>query len=123
MRLELLSFVLVFVGGGAGSVSRYTLGLLLQPLSPRFPLATLAANALACLVLGFVIGLQLKGHPGEYRRLLMATGFCGGFSTFSTFTAETWNLFQAGAALTAVANIALSLLISLFCLLLGMKLA
>ena len=117
-----MSFLLVFLGGGLGSLGRYGLALWLQPLARRFPWATLAANGLACLVLGCVLGLQLRtGLPASWR-LLLATGFCGGFSTFSTFTAETWQLWQNGQAGLALINTAGSLTVCCGCLILGIKL-
>ncbi len=117
-----MQYVFVFLGGGLGSIARYAIGLALQPLLPKFPWATLVANALACLVLGAVLGLQFQGNLPDGRRLLLATGFCGGFSTFSTFTAETWALFQSGQQGAAAVNVLGSLAICLVCLLLGIKL-
>ena len=118
-----MPYLLVFLGGGLGSLSRFLVGLMIQPLVSRFPLATLTANALACLILGMLIGWQQAQVLGDSRRLLLATGFCGGFSTFSTFTAESWQLFQSGQPYAAVLNILLSLTVSVLCLLLGMKIA
>lgn len=118
---ELTSWSLVFLGGGFGSICRYGLILLLQPWQPRFPWATLLANALACLALGALLGWQQHGLLSDQRRLLLATGFCGGFSTFSTFTADGWRLFQQGQATMAVVNIVLSLTLCFGCLLLGWK--
>lgn len=119
----LFAFALVFLGGGFGSICRYTLWLWLQPILPRFPFATLAANAAACLVLGLLTGLQLKNELAAQHRLLLATGFCGGFSTFSTFTAETWQLAQNGQAATALGNVLLNLAACFACFFLGLKLA
>ncbi len=119
---RLLAFSLVFLGGGAGSIVRYGLYLMLRPWSVRFPWTTLAANGLACLALGLVLGWT-GGNWSEQRRLLLATGFCGGFSTFSTFTSETWGLWQNGQSWAAIFNIAGSLALCLVCLLLGLKLA
>ncbi len=116
-------FGLVFFGGGIGSMCRYGLTLITQPWQLRFPWATLLANALACLILGLVLGWHQQGVLSDQRRLLLATGFCGGFSTFSTFTAESWRLFQQGQTTTACVNVGLSLLLSLGCLLLGLKMA
>jgi CrcB protein len=116
------SFLLVFLGGGLGSLCRWGLGLSIQPLLPKFPWATLVANALACLIMGSVLGLQLQGNLSEERKLLLATGFCGGFSTFSTFTAETWQCFQNGQYGSAAANVFGSLTVCFVCLLLGIKL-
>lgn len=114
-------FLLVFLGGGLGSVCRYTLGIWVQPWQARFPLATLIANVLACVVLGAVLGLKADGQLSERYRLLLATGFCGGFSTFSTFTAETWQLAQSGQILTALLNVAVNLGLCLLGLLIGIK--
>lgn len=116
------AFFLVFVGGGLGSISRYALYLALLPWQARFPWATLAANTLACVVLGAVLGSHWAGHLSDQRRLLLATGFCGGFSTFSTFTADSWQLYQNGQAWVALTNVALNLLLCFACLLLGLKL-
>ena len=117
-----MAFLLVFIGGGLGSICRYSIGLWIQQtLQPKFPLATLAANALACLVLGMLTGWQLEGALSDQRRLLLATGFCGGFSTFSTFTAETWHLYQSGQTTAALLNTALSLTVCWVCLFLGIK--
>lgn len=114
-------FLLVFIGGGLGSVSRWGLSLALQPMLPRFPWATLAANGLACLVMGIIMGQQLSLGIVEQRRLLLAVGFCGGFSTFSTFTAESFQLWQGGQQLLALANVLGSMLLCLVCLVLGLK--
>ena len=119
----LSSFFLVFLGGGLGSMARYGLGLALQPWLPRFPLATLLANAAACLILGVLTSLSMRGLLDDPRRLLLATGFCGGFSTFSTFTNETWSLLQTGQTANAILNIFLSLVVCFLSLFLGMKLA
>lgn len=116
-------FLLVFLGGGLGSVCRYGLGIWAQPWQSRFPVATLAANGLACVVLGAVLGLHLGGQIPERWRLLLATGFCGGFSTFSTFTAETWQLTQSGQTSAALLNVAANMGVCLLGLLLGTKLA
>lgn len=114
-------FLLVFLGGGLGSLVRWGLSLALQPFQPRFPWATLAANGLACLVLGALLGLQMTGDLSTERRLLLATGFCGGFSTFSTFTAETFQAFQSGQFAVAALNVLGNLLLCFGCLYLGMK--
>ncbi len=118
----MVNFFLVFLGGGLGSICRYGIGLALHTQSHKFPWSTLVANGLACLVLGAVLGLHLQGNLSDQRKLLLATGFCGGFSTFSTFTAETWHHFQNGQYGVALANVAGSLTVCFVCLLLGIKL-
>lgn len=114
-------FLIVFIGGGLGSICRFGLSLLIPPNRFHFAWATLAANGLACVVLGFLLGLQLKGGLPDRERWLWATGFCGGFSTFSTFTADSWQQFQNGSPLLAWANIALNLLLCWGCFLIGMR--
>ncbi|MFN0216996.1 MAG: fluoride efflux transporter CrcB [Saprospiraceae bacterium] len=113
--------LLVFIGGGLGSVTRWGLSLAFQPLLSRFPWATLAANGLACFVLGILLAQQLSVGIVEPRRLLLGVGFCGGFSTFSTFTAETLTLWQEGQQTLAALNIFGSLAVCFACLLLGLK--
>ncbi len=118
-----MNYLLVFVGGGIGSMCRYAISHLLGKYPFTFPLATFIANVLSCIVFGVLAGLVLKGtltNP-QYRMLLL-TGFCGGFSTFSTFSNETFVLFVNGQWLYAFANIALSLVVCLFCIYLGMRL-
>ena len=112
--------LLVFIGGGLGSLCRYALSRWITQVS--FPYATFAANVLSCIVLGVVLGLSLKNSVGADARVLIVTGFCGGFSTFSTFTYETLDLLQKGDYLTAFSYILFSLLVCLICVYLGMRL-
>lgn len=101
-------FLLVALGGGAGAVCRYALTLL--PISGRFPFATLIANALGALIIGFLAGcaIQPDSFPANLN-LLLKTGFCGGFTTFSTFSLETVTLWQQHRFWTASGNATLSL--------------
>lgn len=116
-----MTAVLVFLGGGVGSLCRYAIGLWMQPWQERYPAATLLANGLACLILGLVLGLHVAhGLPARWR-LLLGTGFCGGFSTFSTFTAETWQLGQSGQYAAALVNVFLNLAVCMITFLIGWK--
>ena len=116
------NYLLVFIGGGIGSIFRYGIA---QSLSHyNFPpYATFVANALSCILLGFLVGLSLKSALDQQYKLLLMTGVCGGFSTFSTFTNETFALFQNGEISYALANIVGSVLVCLACIYLGMKMA
>lgn len=78
------NILLVGIGGGIGSILRY---LLQRWLNTNFPYGTLLVNIGGCLLIGLLWGLFTR-HVDEQRRLLLVTGFCGGFTTFSTFTYE-----------------------------------
>lgn len=119
---QLLNFLLVFVGGGLGSVARFGIALAMASTwVGRFPLATFLANALACLILGFLMQGQSAGWLSESQKLLLATGFCGGFSTFSTFSAETWRLWEAGNWGLFSFYVFISLVACWLCFLIGFK--
>jgi CrcB protein len=105
--MGIMAFLAVGCGAFAGAVLRWGFGLLLNPLLPVLPLGTLAANLLGGLVIGAALGLfnQFQSLPPEMR-LFVTTGFCGGLTTFSTFSAETVTLLlrqQWGWSLTIVA--------------------
>ena len=91
------SLLLVGAGSFAGGVCRYLLSLVIRGGGGLFPWATFVTNVAGCLVLGLIYG-ALAHCPGDrpQLRLLLATGFCGGFTTFSTFSAEALALLQGG---------------------------
>ncbi|HLZ17007.1 MAG TPA: fluoride efflux transporter CrcB [Cyclobacteriaceae bacterium] len=107
--------ILVFVGGGAGSTVRFLLGRWVNATNNHhFPFGTLTVNVVACLVLGYVVGIADHRHLiSPAARLFWTVGFCGGFSTFSTFSAETLTLIQNGFHLSTVLYIVLSLVLCL----------
>ncbi|MBL4939693.1 MAG: fluoride efflux transporter CrcB [Lutibacter sp.] len=81
--------LLVFVGGGFGSVSRYFLGKWLNNFENAIPYGTMLSNVLGSLLIGLILGYFAKtSNISESQSLLLATGFCGGFTTFSTFAYE-----------------------------------
>ena len=81
--------LLVFLGGGAGSVLRFLFGKFLNNPQTGIPLGTFAANILGSLLIGLILGWAAKNVTiSEHTLLLLATGFCGGFTTFSTFAYE-----------------------------------
>lgn len=112
----------VFLGGGLGSLCRYWIGLQFTSANTNFPLGTLLANFIACLILGFLLGIQIKNNLSTQMSLLLMTGFCGGFSTFSTFSAEILDLFQSQHYATALSYVGVSLLIGLVAIYIGLKL-
>lgn len=108
--------MLVFIGGGLGSVARYLLGIALQKsVHSHIPWHTLSANVIAAALLGFVSAtLALKPGSYEQMRLFTGIGFCGGLSTFSTFTLEGFELIRSGHYLLALGYAMLSLAACLF---------
>lgn len=116
-----MSFVYVFIGGGIGSMLRYAVSLVLDKLNLHFPIATLTANALACLLFGLAAGYMFKEGVADHYKLLLLTGVCGGFSTFSTFTNDTFKLLEDGQLLYAFSNIVISVVLCLAFLLIGYK--
>ena len=113
-------YFLVFLGGGLGSIARFLVGKFYSAWQPAFPLATLTANFLSCVVFGAVVMFGVEKTNLSYSfKLLLITGFCGGFSTYSAFTFETVELFRTGQTSFAIANILLNFVISVFGLFLG----
>ncbi|MBF1047088.1 MAG: fluoride efflux transporter CrcB [Porphyromonadaceae bacterium] len=122
---SLPALALAFVGGGLGSALRYLLGLLgAQLLGQPSPWMTWGINLLGSLALGYLLGLSDRtlGSCPELR-ILLGAGFCGGFTTFSTFSAEALGLLRSAAYLEAALYILLSVALGLGASLLGLRLA
>lgn len=97
----LKDIILVAAGGATGSVARHLASRAVQGTAmSSFPVGTMTVNILGCLVIGIVYGLcDNRGMAGANVRLLLATGFCGGFTTFSSFANESLVLFRSGSIL------------------------
>jgi|TARA_B110001454_G_C12704744_1_gene428112 CrcB protein len=88
---------LVFIGGGFGSVLRYIIGKWLNNTENGIPYGTFAANILGSLLIGIILGYAAKNEAiSQNTTLLLATGFCGGFTTFSTFAYESHVFLKSG---------------------------
>lgn len=89
------TFLLVGVGGFAGSYLRYLISYRVeQYILSSFPYGTLTVNIVGCFVIGLLLGLSTRFNLAPEYRLLLATGFCGGFTTFSSFSYEGIMLLQ-----------------------------
>lgn len=87
----------VFIGGGFGSVLRYVIGKWLNNSESGIPYGTFAANILGSLLIGLILGFAAKNETfSQNQTLLLATGFCGGFTTFSTFAYENHIFLKSG---------------------------
>ncbi|MDB4869387.1 MAG: camphor resistance protein CrcB [Gemmatimonadales bacterium] len=115
---------LIALGGAAGSVLRYLIGGRVQHFAPHgFPVGTLTVNVLGCLLIGILTRLFLNMEtPGEWRGLLVV-GFCGGFTTFSTFSIETVGLIEGGEYARAATYVAGSVLLCIMATFAGMAAA
>ncbi len=114
--------LLIFVGGGLGSLARYGVGKVFLKWPSIFPFGTLTANILACLILGIFAGwatLKPADSINTYRAFV-AIGFCGGFSTFSTFSNDTIQLIINNRITDALVNVIISVVLCLGATLLGM---
>jgi fluoride exporter len=107
-------FLVVAAGGMVGAPARY---LLDQAVTRRagsgLPWGTLAINLSGSLLLGFLTGLTLAGHLPPAAKALLGTGFCGAYTTYSTFTFETVRLVENGRYLGAAGNVLVSVLAGL----------
>jgi len=110
----------VFIGGGLGSLCRYALSNL--NTNSSFAYGTLLANFLSSLFLGYIAAYMADKSINPAIGLLLATGFCGGFSTFSTFSIEAFSLLKNGESTLAFLYILVSILIGLLAIFIGYKL-
>jgi CrcB protein len=113
--------LLIAVGGAVGSVLRYLIGGRIQHFAPHgYPVGTLFVNVAGCFLIGVFIRQFMNVQTHNYVRALLVVGFCGGFTTFSTFSNETVGLIEGGEYPRALSYIALSVLLCLTATFAGM---
>ena len=112
------SLLLVGAGGALGSIARYAVSLLFAHLAICSHWATLLVNVVGSFLIGLLIPMLSNGTY-----LFAVVGLCGGFTTFSTFSSQALQLFQSGERVTAVAYMALSVVVSILMVLAGMYVA
>lgn len=112
------NILLVGLGGGVGSILRYGVSVLIH--SKLFPYATLAVNIIGSFIIGVVFALSIKqeGLPDTWK-LFLATGICGGFTTFSAFSLENMGLIQSGKYGMALTYILISIVLGILATFLG----
>ena len=110
-----MTYLYIFVGGGLGSLARFLVSKITASFfTMNFPIGTFISNILSCVILAILV-LFLANKHGEFTWVqpLLIVGFCGGFSTFSTFSNETFNLLSTGHIAIALLNICLSLAVGI----------
>lgn len=116
----LRNILLVAIGGAIGSVCRY----LLSGINvASWPWGTFAVNILGSLFIGLLVGLVSKGIVSPEIKLLLVTGFCGGFTTFSTFANESFSMMKAGDVLLTALYVGVSVIIGILAVWGGMMLS
>ena len=113
------NLLLVALGGAGGSVLRY----LLSNINTSFPWGTFAVNVLGSFLIGLLVGLMSKGVLSPEMKLLLVTGFCGGFTTFSTFANESFGMMKAGDVLLTALYVGASVVIGILAVWGGMMLS
>jgi len=121
----MIKWVYLVLGGIAGTILRYVVsGMVYETTGTGFPYGTLVVNGSGCFVIGFLACLsEEKFIVGPDMRVLLMAGFCGAFTTFSTFMLETANLMKGGETLKALGNVVLSLIVGFVLFRLGVLLA
>lgn len=121
----MIDALIVFIGGGVGSVARYGIARMVATYFPAsfYGAATLLANFAACFILGGLVGAEGRFSDTPRGRLFFAVGFCGGLSTFSTFIAENYQRFYARQFLEAAGYSFISLVGGALAFLAGLALA
>ena len=115
------NLIYIFLGGGLSSVLRFLISNYTQKLwnINLFPMGTFLVNMIGCFLIGVFNSYFLK--IDNYLKFLLITGFCGGFTTFSTFSAENYSLWQNGNYSLLFVYVFLSVLVGLLAIYLGLQ--
>lgn len=114
--------LIVFAGSGLGGVARWTVqSLIIQRISSAFPLSTLVVNITGCFIIGMIYGLSAGNELSNGWKLALTTGFCGGFTTFSTFSFENVQLLKNGNYGLFAINIIASVLLGIAAVIAGLS--
>lgn len=109
-----MTYLYVFIGGGLGSLARFlTSRYVTKAVATDFPLGTLISNIVACLLLGLLVVWSTKSASASWVQPMLVIGFCGGYSTFSTFSNETVSLIENNQIGLAILNVVISVLFGL----------
>ncbi len=116
----MINALAIFIGGGLGAISRYYVSISMKTHNLSFPFATLSVNIIGSLILGFAAALFWKNESLHHSlKLALVVGFCGGLTTFSTFSWETFDLIKNGEILLAIIYTIISVLICILAISLG----
>ena len=117
-------FLLVFLGGGIGSGLRYLISKTLNPYTSNFFIGTFGVNILGCLIIGIILGLSAKSTALSNNTILFITiGFCGGFTTFSSFALENYGMLREGQITSFLLYTISSIIVGILAVALGLLLS
>lgn len=107
----MMKFLVIGIGGGIGAILRYLISVV--PLKMSFPVQTFITNVLGAILIGVVVEMVAGRQVSQNWNLFWRVGICGGFTTFSTFSIETYNLIEKGSVWIAFGYAILSVALSI----------
>ncbi len=117
-----MNFVFVGLGGALGAIGRYAISMI--PIKTEFPFLTLITNILGAVLIGFISGMVgAKQDVSQNTVLFWKTGVCGGFTTFSTFSLEAYELFEKGSNILGLVYAVVSVVSCILGIVCGKKIA